>query len=372
MKTRLFQLTELGQEVWFDDLYRELITSGKLKRMIDEDGVSGLTSNPTIFENAFKNDPIYIHDIEKMAGSSRRIDEIYDELLFTDIRLAAQAFEELYDSSEGELGYACLELSPLLAHDAEATVREVERLFAESGVENIMVKVPGTAEGVAAIEELVARGYNINVTLLFSVKHYESVARAYIRGLKRRKEQGLPVDRVRGVASVFLSRIDTAVDNWLDKIINSDVSSGTRELAASLKGKAAVAVGRLVYRSFKDIFGTEEFYELEAEGAHVQKPLWASTGTKNPQYSDVKYVEELIYPDTVITMPEKTLMAFRDHGNAALAPEDYEEQEQVIEKLKELGIDIDEVCDELQADGEKKFIDSYLNIRKAIEQVISA
>lgn len=372
MRSRLFNLTELGQEVWFDDLYRGLITSGKLKKMIEEDGVSGLTSNPTIFENAFKNDPIYIHDIEKMAGSSGSIDDIYDKLLFTDIRLAAQAFEELFDSSGGELGYVCLELSPLLAHDAAATVREVERLFTEAAVENIMVKVPGTAEGVEAIEELVAKGYNINVTLLFSVEHYEQVALAYIRGLQRRKEAGLPVDGVRGVASVFLSRIDSAVDRRLDEIIEGDATAGEKEKAAELKGKAAVAVGRLVYRRFKEIFGTDEFYRLEEEGAHIQKPLWASTGTKNPAYSDVKYVEELIYPDTVITMPEKTLEAFRDHGNARVAPEDYDRQAQELDDLKELGIDIDEVCQTLQVEGEKKFVDSYLNIRKAIEQVIKA
>ena len=367
-KSRLFSLTECGQEVWHDDLYRELVLSGTLRKMIDQDGVSGLTSNPTIFENALKNDPIYRHDMEKLIAAGKRLDEVYHSLLFIDIRLAAQAFEKLYDSSMGELGHVCLEVSPLLAYDEEGTYEEVKKVVAECGVENLLIKVPGTEEGARAIERLVSEGYGINVTLLFSPRHYERVARAYIDGLKARAERGERLDTVRGVASVFMSRIDTAVDGLLTNIIDSDATEGTKEQARSLMGKASVAIGRLVYRTFLELFDSDEFAALEAQGAHVQKPLWASTGTKNPAYSDVKYVESFIYPDTVVTMPAQTMEAFRDHGNAEIAPQDFEEQEKVLQSLAELGIDIDEVCDDLQAKGARAFVDSYRATQAIIEE----
>lgn len=371
MKSKLYQLTELGQEVWHDDLYRELILSGDLKKMIEEDGVSGLTSNPTIFERAFKNDPIYLHDMEKLIEAGKSVDRIYDTLLFTDIRLAARAFEEIYDESDREFGYVCLEVSPHLSRKPEETVKEVKRLVGEVEVENVMVKVPGTDEGISAIEKLVADGYNINVTLLFSVNHYRNAAEAYIRGIKKRKEKDLSVRDIHGVASVFLSRIDTKVDNKLQEIINSaGRKKQEKELAERLMGKASTAIGKLVYRAYKELFEGKEFSELKKSGANVQKPLWASTGTKNRNYSDVKYAEDFIYPNTVITLPGKTMKAFREHGNPELSSQNFDQQKKIVKDLKELGIDLDTVCQELQNEGEDKFIKSYDITRKVIENKI--
>lgn len=367
-KTRLFSLTECGQEVWHDDLYRDLVLSGTLRRMIEDDGVSGLTSNPTIFENALRSDPIYRRDMRNLIAAGKGVDDVYHTLLYTDIRLAAQAFEKLYDASAGELGHVCLEVSPLIAYDEEATFEEVRKVFAECGVENLMVKVPGTDEGARAIKRLVADGYSINVTLLFSPRHYRAVAEAYVEGLAERAARGERLDTVRGVASVFMSRIDTAVDARLRDIADTASTPGVREKAKELLGRAAVAVGRLVYRDFKEIFGTDEFERLEGAGAHVQKPLWASTGTKNPEYSDVKYVESFVYPDTVVTMPAKTMEAFRDHGTVAIAPEDYDEQELVVAELAELGIDLDRVCDELQEQGARAFVRSFEATRAIIAE----
>lgn len=368
-RTKLYALTEAGQEVWHDDLYRELVISGRLQKMIDDDGLSGLTSNPTIFENAFRNDPVYVSDIEKLVSSGKSIDEIYNTLIFTDIKMAARAFEDLYKRSSGELGHVCLEVSPLLAYKPEETVEEVKKIVAQVGVDNLMIKVPGTEEGVAAIRKLVEEGYKINVTLLFSVDHYRKVARAYIEGLKERASKRLPLKEVRGVASVFLSRIDTSVDSRIEEIIQSDrATSGSKKLAENLLGKAAIAVGKLIFKEYRKIFGTNEFYELEDKGANLQKVLWASTGTKNLAYSDVKYVENFIFPDTVVTMPTQTMEAFRDHGNAKIADEDYDEQEGVLSDLLKLGIDINRVCDELQDKGAQLFTDSYLNIRAQIEK----
>lgn len=369
-KTRLFSITKKGQEVWHDDLYRELVLSGSLRKMIDEDGLSGLTSNPTIFEKAFKSDPIYKHDMLKLISLGKSIDEIYNALIFTDIRLASQAFENLFDESKGELGYVCLEVSPLLAYKPQETYEEVKRLLTDlEGIENLMIKVPGTKEGVEAIRKLVAEGYNINVTLLFSVNHYREAAKAYIQGLEERRKKNQSISNIRGVASVFLSRIDTLIDEKLQEIINSEKSTaGEKKLAEKLLGSAAIAIGRLVYREFKQLFGSKEFESLEAYGGNIQKPLWASTGTKNPSYSDVKYVESLIYPDTVVTMPGATMSAFRDHGKVKIALEDYEAQEKVISGLRELELDIEKICDELQIKGEKAFVDSYLSTRGIIEE----
>lgn len=365
------ELVQLGMEVWYDDLSRELITSGKLRQMINEDGLSGITSNPTIFENAFKNDPVYIEDIKKLRLSKSSPEDIYDELLFKDIRLATQAFEEIYDASERELGYVSLELSPLLADDTEGTVKEVKRLVAAVGVENIMVKVPATEAGILAIEELVSEGMNINVTLIFSVPQYEKVASAYINGLKRRALKGLSVAKIKGTASVFLSRIDTVVDSRLEEIAaGENLSALEREKVLSLRGKASTVLGRLVYRSFLELFNSDDFIELEEMGAWVQKPLWASTGTKNPAYSDVKYVEEHIYPDTVVTVPGKTFDAFKDHGKPELASLNFEEAERIKAELETFGIDLLEVGNELLEDGKRKFVNSYLSIIKIIEERI--
>lgn len=371
MKNPVKKLTELGMEIWFDDLSRNLITSGKLKRMVDEDGLSGITSNPTIFENAFKNDPVYVEDIRNISHTLKDPEEVYHKLLFKDIKLAAQVFEDIFELSNGEKGFVSLELSPEYAHDTEKTIEEVKRLFAELDIPNMMVKIPSTDEGIKAIEELVYLGYNINATLIFTVAQYEKVARAYIKGIERRINEGKDAANIRGVASVFMSRIDTLVDEKLDQIIkDSDSSEAKRKEAAGLKGKASVAIGRLVYKKFKELFYSEDFLSLREKGANLQKPLWASTGTKNPEYSDTKYIESYIYRDSVVTVPGKTYDAFKDHGNAEYAPEDFDEQESVITKLFELGISIDEAGNYLLVDGEKKFVDSYRSIIGVIEGMI--
>lgn len=361
-------LIELGMEVWFDDLSRDLVTTGRLKRMIEEDGLSGVTSNPTIFENSIKNSRLYFEDIKKLSSSFEDIIAIHDQIVFYDIRLAARAFEEMYDSSNGELGYVSLELSPLIAHDTEATVSEADRIYREVGAENLMLKVPATEEGIIAIKELTLKGYNVNATLIFTVEQYEMVARAYVEGLKERKRAGLPLRGIKSVASVFLSRIDTYVDSKIDEMIASGkLTENQKQEISGLKGRASTALGRLVYAKFLEVFGSDEFSELEENGAWVQKPLWASTGTKNPAYSDVKYVEEHMYPDSIVTVPAQTFEAFKDHGSPALSEMDFDRQREVVEKLLEFGIDLDDVGRELLVDGEKKFVDSYLNILKLIE-----
>jgi transaldolase len=371
MENRTKMLTELGVELWFDDLSRDLVLSGSLKKMIEEDGVSGVTSNPTIFENAVRSDVVYLEDIKKLSSANKSPEEIYDEILFKDIRLAAQSFESLFDRTDGEMGYVSLELSPLYAHDMSKTVEEVRRIVSEVGAENVMIKVPATDEGIDAVRTLIAEGYNINVTLIFSVSQYEKVARAYIEGLKERRKNGFSVAGIKSTASVFMSRVDTLVDGMLLQIIESQgVSLEEKELAESLLGKASTVLGRLVYKRFLELFDSEDFSELEADGAWVQKPLWASTGTKNPSYSDVKYVEEHIYPDTVVTVPGKTLEAFRNHGNPQLSPLDFEDQESNLQKFLSLGIDLENVGRELLVDGEKKFVDSYVKIIDLIRDQI--
>lgn len=365
------ELTSLGMEVWYDDLSRDLITSGKLRKMINEDGLSGITSNPTIFENAFKSNPVYVEDIRKLRLTYSEPEKIYDELLIHDIQMAAQAFEILFDSSKGELGFVSLELSPLYAHDTEKTVSEVKRLISKVGLENVMVKVPATDEGIPAITQLISEGYNINVTLIFSVKQYEKVALAYIDGLKMRYNAKLPLNNIRSVASVFLSRLDTYVDALLEKLAaREDVSEEKKKKALALRGKASIAVGRLVYKKFLEIFDSEDFRLLENNGARTQNPLWASTGTKNPKYSDIKYVQELIYPDTVVTVPSQTFEAFNHHGEPVIAEMDFDKQKNVERELNELGINLEEVGKHLLEDGEERFVNSYLNILKTIEEYI--
>ncbi|MCX7831675.1 MAG: transaldolase [Actinobacteria bacterium] len=365
------ELTSLGMEVWYDDLSRDLITTGKLRKMIREDGLSGITSNPTIFENAFKSNPVYIEDIKKLCLTYREPEKIYDELLIHDIRMAAQAFESLFDSSRGELGFVSLELSPLYAHDTEKTVSEVKRLISEVGLENIMVKVPATDEGIPAITQLISEGYNINVTLIFSVKQYEKVALAYIEGLKRRYDAKLPLNNIRSVASVFMSRLDTYVDALLERMAErDDISEEKKKKALGLRGKASIAVGRLVYKKFLEIFDSEDFRILENSGARIQNPLWASTGTKNPSYSDIKYVQELIYPDTIVTVPSQTFEAFNYHGKPVIAEMDFDEQLNIERELNELGIDLEDVGKYLLKDGEERFVNSYLNILKTIADYV--
>lgn len=354
----MFKLTQLGQEVWHDDLYRGLIVSGELAQMIEVDGLSGVTSNPTIFDNAISSSTDYDKEIGELTRQGKKAKEIYTQLTKRDVQLACDVLKPVYEKSNGAKGYVSLEVNPHIADDEEATISEAKKLAEAVGKPNLMIKVPGTPAGVNAFRKLTAQGYNINVTLLFSLKHYQRIAQAYLAGLKERLEKGEELSSVRSVASFFLSRIDKVIDKKIDEMAAS-AGPKVKEKLSRLRGQTAIATAHLVYASFKDIFSSPEFTELQRAGAVVQKPLWASSSTKDPTYSDVKYVEALIFPQTVITMPMVTVKAFRDHGQAQLSQLEVSWAKGVLEQLNEYQIDLEEVCENLQAQGAKAFADSY-------------
>ena len=287
----LVQLHSLGQSLWLDQMRRSLLTTGELKRLIDDDGLRGLTSNPTIFEKAISGSQDYAEQLGQLARAGSSVPHIYEEIVVQDIGGAADTFRGVYDASDGGDGFVSLEVSPLLANDTKATIEEAKRLFARLNRPNVMIKVPGTPAGLPAIEELIASGLNINVTLIFAVEVYEKVADAYIRGLERRAAAGQPVDRIGSVASFFVSRIDSMVDKQLAQLAEEATDEQQKQRINALLGKAAIANAKLAYESFKRIFGSERFAALKAKGAKVQRPLWASTSTKNPAYPDTMYVE---------------------------------------------------------------------------------
>lgn len=367
MANPLLELKRYGQSVWYDNLNRELVVSGRLQRMVDEDGVSGGTSNPSIFEKAITSGDAYDDHIRRLLDEGRDVPEIYDELTVTDVQMSADVFRPTYDSTAGGDGFASLEVSPELAYDREATVRDAKRLFRMLDRPNAMIKIPGTPECLPAIEECLADGVNVNITLLFGVENYEQVAWRYISALEKRLERGEPVERVASVASFFVSRVDTMVDERLEALAERETDAARREYLLSLRGKAGVANAKLAYAKFKEIVATDRWRRLAAAGAHVQRCLWASTSTKNPAYRDVIYVEELIGPDTINTMPQTTMDAFRDHGRVAPTLEQgLDDARAHMQKLAEAGVDIKEVTDELQKQGVKLFTDSF---RKAVESI---
>jgi transaldolase len=346
------------QAVWFDFIERALLSSGGLARLVADDGVRGVTSNPSIFQKAIEGGDAYrtaVAELLKNDPGMTTID-LYEALAIEDIRGAADVLETVFEASGGDDGYVSLEVSPHLAHDTEGTIAEAERLWRYVDRPNLMIKVPATPEGIEAIERLIARGINVNATLMFSLGHYEAVAGAYLRGLAACAEPA----RVASVASFFVSRVDTKIDAALDAI-------GTPE-ALDLRGKAAIANSKLAYRRFEELFGGEAFAPHAARGARVQRPLWASTSTKNPAYRDVMYVEELVGPDTVNTLPVATLEGFRDHGVVrASLREDLEGAEQVFADLAALGVDIDAVTEELQVEGVAAFAASFDQLLAALD-----
>ncbi len=355
----LKQLYGEGQSVWLDFIRRSLITSGDLNRLIDEDGVRGMTSNPTIFQSAIAGSADYDESIRRALKKNPHGDvkSLYEILAIEDIQTAADVLRPVYDETSGSDGYVSFEVSPALAHDTAGTIAEAERLWNAVGRPNLMIKVPATAEGVPALETLIARGININATLMFSLKHYEAIACAYIRGLRRCREP----ERIASVASFFVSRVDTAVDASLEKI-------GTPE-ALELRGRAAMANAKVTYKRFGEIYHGGEFGDLAARGARVQRPLWASTSTKNPEYRDVLYVEQLIGADTVNTLPPATLNAFRDHGRVApTLREGVQEAQSLLAALRKLGIDLDAVTEKLQVDGVASFARSYDELLEALKK----
>jgi transaldolase len=362
------ELTDLGQSVWYDNLNRQLIVSGDLKRMVAEDRVTGGTSNPSIFEKAVGSSEVYDADIRRLVAEGKDTDAIYDELTITDVRESADVFRAAYDATSARDGYASLEVPPNLANDTEATVREARRLFAALDRPNTMIKIPGTQAGLPAIQQCLEDGININITLLFGVENYEQVANTYITALEKRAAAGKPVDRIGSVASFFVSRVDSLVDEKIERMIEIG-TNGRKMKLASLRGQAAIANAKVAYDRYRHIFAGPRWQALADLGAQTQRCLWASTSTKNPIYRDVTYVEELIGSDTVNTVPPATLDAFRDHGDVApTLDEDIGGARHTLMALEEMGIDFKAVTDELQEQGVKLFCDSYDKARETIRQ----
>ncbi len=364
MSNPLVELAKVGQSVWYDQMERALITTGRLKRMIEQDDLRGMTSNPTIFEKAIGGSEDYDAQLRQLASRNKSRDEIYDELVLQDISNAADIFRPVYDRCNGDDGFISIEVSPLLANDTRGTIAEAKRLFERLKRPNVMVKIPGTPEGLPAIQESIFNGVNINITLLFSNDVYAQVMEAYLRGLERRVEKNLPIDEIRSVASFFVSRIDTQADKQIEAKLKE---SGDRELE-SLLGKVAIANAKMAYQQFKQVFGSDRFKKLQAKGAHVQRPLWASTGTKSPKYSDVLYVETLIARDTVNTLPPATYDAFKDHGKVRLTiEENLDEAREVLRKFEQKGLSLKKITDQLTVDGVKSFDASFTSLMTTIE-----
>jgi transaldolase len=356
-KSRLHELSELGQSVWIDFLSRDLLRSGGLARMMREDAVVGVTSNPTIFQKAISAGESYDEQLREVLKNERDPKEIFLQLAAQDIAEALDLLRLVWDEGSGKDGYVSFEVDPNLAYDTEATIAEATRLHELVDRPNLFVKIPATRAGLPAIEEMIAKGKPINVTLIFSLGRYAEVAEAYIRGLERLVAAGGDPRRVASVASFFVSRVDTEADKRLDEIGGHD----------ELKGKLAVANAKLAYQRYKEIFAGERWEKLAVKGATPQRCLWASTSTKNPAYRDVLYVEELIGPMTVDTMPEETIRAFQDHGRVALTlGEGIEEAKRVVEHLAEAGVDYDDVVETLEREGVEKFADSFTELLDGI------
>jgi transaldolase/glucose-6-phosphate isomerase len=360
MMNPLVQLHDVGQSPWYDYIRRGLITSGELQAFIENDGLMGMTSNPSIFEKAMTGSVDYDEAITQVASMVTSVKQIYERVAIQDIQDAADLMRPVYETSDGRDGYVSLEVSPDLAFDTQATIDEAVRLYKTVSRDNVMIKVPGTPEGLPAIEELLSQGININVTLLFSVAIYEQVAWSYIRGLKRLSAHGGNLHHIASVASFFVSRIDSLIDKKLEAKIKEESHPGRRAMMEGLLGKVAIANAKLAYKKFQEIFASSEFQTLKTEGARVQRVLWASTGTKNPKYPDTYYVDNLIGPDTVNTMPEATFAAFRSHGNVKnTIQEGLAEATVTMQRLAEAGISMEEVTDTLLKDGAQLFVDAF-------------
>jgi transaldolase / glucose-6-phosphate isomerase len=365
-------LLSYGQSMWLDYIRRDLITSGKLKTMINDDGLRGMTSNPSIFEKAIAESHLY-DDMLKSLGSRADLDATsgYEQIAIRDIQDAADILRPVYQSSEFRDGYVSLEVSPLLALATQKTIDEGRRLWKAVNRENVMIKVPGTAEGLPAIRQLIGDGINVNVTLLFAQEVYEKVAEAYIAGLEDLAKGSGNLKKMAGVASFFISRIDTLADSMIEDKLKTTKDAQTQTLLKSLLGKVAIANGKLTYQRYQRIFSGPRWEALASKGAQTQRVLWASTSTKNPAYRDVMYVEELIGPDTVDTMPPATVDAFRDHGRLrnSLA-EDVAGAQKVMDDLAKAGISIKEVTTKLTTDGVKLFADAFHQLLAAVEKSI--
>jgi len=358
----LLKLHEHGQSYWIDNLTREMLRNGRLRERVEDEGLRGVTSNPAIFEKAIANGSHYDESIGELLADGKSAKEVYEEITSADVREACDILRPLLERSDGAEGYVSYEVSPHLARDTEASVKEARYLHAKVNRPNLFIKIPGTPEGIPAIEQLLVEGIDVNVTLLFSVQSYERVAEAYLRALERRVEEGKPINRITSVASFFLSRIDTLVDKLLlDKIDGETEACGTEPQPQDLLGKTAVASAKVAYQRFARTLAGDRWQRLVERGAKPQRLLWASTSTKNPKYPDVKYVEPLIGPHTVNTMPDKTIEAFADHGTvrANTVAEGSEEALWVLDSLRCFDIDLAKVDRQLEEEGIRKFVEPF-------------
>ena len=372
--TAILEIEQLGQSIWMDNLARDLIESGELATLIETKGLLGVTSNPAIFEKAIVGNKVYDSAIEAGIKSGKSLMEIYESLIFEDIQKACDIFRGVYDKSKGLDGYISIEVPPTIASDTAQTISEAKRYYAAIDRPNVMIKIPGTPEGLPAVTEVIASGINVNVTLLFSLQSYIDTAWAYIAGLEKLAERGGDVSKIASVASFFLSRIDISIDSKLDALLkNAGISAGTESKLKSLKGKVAIANAKMAYKAYKTICESDRWVNLVAKGARVQRLLWASTGTKNPDYSDVMYVDGLVGSDTVNTLPPQTIDACIDHCDVASRIEmNLPEAEALIASLKDsdVGIDLDQVMADLLADGIVKFVTPFDTLMAALKEKV--
>ena len=371
----LLEIKNYGQSIWMDNLTRDLIQSGELKEMVENQGICGITSNPAIFEKAITGNVIYDADIEAGIRAGLPTYKIYESLTFEDIRNACDILRPVYEASQGLDGYVSIEVPPTISDDTEATIKEARRYYQEIGRENVMIKIPGTKAGLPAVEQVISEGINVNVTLLFSVESYIETAWAYIRGLEKRAESGKDISTISSVASFFLSRIDSNIDKRIDEKLKKGVDDIAVEAKLrAVKGKVAIANAKIAYQKYKEIIQTDRWKALSTKGANVQRLLWASTGTKDPSYSDVMYVDELVGPDTVNTLPPNTIEACADHCDVASRVETgVEEAYQLIESLKDpdININLDEVMDELLVEAIDKFVQPFQSLMDSLEEKLN-
>ena len=356
----LIKIPELGQSIWYDNISRHIIDSGELRRMLIDDGIRGVTSNPTIFQNAISSGFEYDELIKQLLKENKKLTvaDLYEKLIVNDIKDGADVLRSVYDDTNGLDGYISVEVSPDLAYKTEETISEAKKLWDLIDRPNLMIKVPATKKGVIAVNELISEGINVNITLMFSMQHYLDVVEAYLSGLENRLANGGKIENIASVASFFVSRVDTMVDKKLTELGKD-----------GLKGKIAVANSKMVYQKSLEIYASDRFKKLESAGANKQRLLWASTGTKNPEYSDILYVEELIGMDTVNTVPPATLAAFADHGiPEETLTKNINQAEQYVENLKEIGIDLSDITQRLQVDGVEAFANSFKSLLEVLDE----
>ncbi len=370
MESLLKKVDQIGQSLWYDNIERKLLTDGTLAGMVERGEIRGITSNPSIFNKAISQSAEYDYELRTLTAQGLSREEIYERLAVQDIQAAADLFEPLYKSTNGADGFVSLEVDPFLANQTAETIAEAKKLWKLVNRPNLMVKIPATQEGLPAVTETIAAGINVNVTLIFGLGRYQEVIDAFLAGLEKRFAEGKPISGIASVASFFISRIDTKVDKRLEGVLAGSDSEQEKEIK-DLFGKAALASGKLAYVIFKENFseGAQRFQELAAQGATPQRALWASTSTKNPAYPDTYYVDNLIGPGTVNTLPPHTLQAFLDHGKADLSIDrGLDDSREAFRKLEELGIDMAQVANELEEEGVKAFADAYSSLLDSLEK----